>query len=244
MKTVVTMTCWTKRINQMPFFLDYFFATQTKKPDLFYLWLATEEFPDHILPLELLVAIQKYDIILKWIEKNEYVHKRWRVYPEHFEDVVISLDEDRKYPNDLVEQSVNCKYITNLYIPRVEQKYENIDLGFCGQCIIPPKTFPMEAYNIKYLNDRLEYSPKSDECWLNLFLLKNNIKITTDMSLYLPPEIGFECADDDTALYKHIGVYKPKIFKDLTNYMTKKYNFEVDMNKVNRIVNYMNIHSK
>ena len=228
----------------MPFFLDYFFATQTKKPDLFYLWLATEEFPDHILPLELLVAIQKYDIILKWIEKNEYVHKRWRVYPEHFEDVVISLDEDRKYPNDLVEQSVNCKYITNLYIPRVEQKYENIDLGFCGQCIIPPKTFPMEAYNIKYLNDRLEYSQKCDECWLNLFLLKNNIKITTDMSLYLPLDMCFECADNDTALYKQIGDDKSKIFMNLVNYMTKKYNFDIDMNKVNRIVNYMNIHSK
>ena len=244
MKTVVTMTCWTKRINQMPIFLDYFFATQTNKPDLFYLWLATEEFPDHILPLELLVAIQKYGVILKWIANNEYCHKRWRVYPEHYDDVVISLDEDKRYPNDLVEQSVNCKYITNLYIPRVEQKYENVDLGFCGQCIIPPKTFPIEAYNIKYLNDRLEYSPKSDECWLNVFLLKNNIKITTDISLYLPLEFGYECSDNDTALYKHIGDDKAEIFMNLVNYMKSKYNFDIDMNKVNRIVNYMNIHSK
>lgn len=243
MKTVVTMTCWTKRINQMPIFLDEFFATQTKKPDLFYLWLATEEFPGHILPLELIVAIQKYGVILKWIEKNEYVHKRWRVYPEHFEDVVISLDEDRKYPNDLVEQSSNCKYITNLYIPRVEQKYENIDLGFCGQCIIPPKTFPIEAYNIMYLNDRLECSPKSDECWLNVFLLKNKVKITNDISLSLPLDIGFECADNDTALYKQIGDVKPKIFMNAVKYMADKYNFDIDMNKVNRIVNYMNIHS-
>ena len=244
MKTVVTMTCWTKRINQMSIFLDYFFSTQTKKPDLFYLWLATEEFPDHILPLELLVAIQKYGVILKWIANNEYCHKRWRVYPEHYDDVVISLDEDKRYPNDLVEQSVNCKYITNLYIPRVEQKYENVDLGFCGQCIIPPKTFPMEAYNIKYLNDRLEYSPKCDECWLNVFLLKNNIKITTDISLCLPLELGYECSDNDTALYKHIGDDKAEIFMNLVNYMKDKYNFNIDMNKVNRIVNYMNIHSK
>ena len=64
------------------------------------------------------------------------------------------------------------------------------------------------------------------------------------MSLYLPLDMCFECADNDTALYKQIGDDKSKIFMNLVNYMTKKYNFDIDMNKVNRIVNYMNIHSK
>ena len=225
MKTVVTMTCWTKRINQMPIFLDYFFSTQTKKPDLFYLWLATEEFPDHILPLELVVAIQKYGVILKWIEKNEYCHKRWRVYPEHYEDVVISLDEDKRYTNDLVEQAVNCKTITNLYIPRFEKPVENVELGICGQCIIPPKTFPLEAYNEKYLNDRLEYSPKCD------------------MSLCLPLNYEFDCASGESALYRDIGDKKAVILSKLVQNMVTKYDFDIDKNRLNGILNYMNIQS-
>jgi hypothetical protein len=123
--------------------MDYFFKTQTQKPDIFYLWLATEEFPDHKLPMALEECISKYGIVLKWIEKNEFCHKRWYVYPEHYEDVVISLDEDSRYVNDLVERAKDCKSITNLWIPRTENYHEPYRLGFCGQCIVPPKTFPM-----------------------------------------------------------------------------------------------------
>ena len=249
MKTVVTMTCWTKRINQMPRFLDNFFATQTKKPDIFYIWLATEEFPDHNLPIELVNAIQKYGIILKWVEKNEYCHKRWRVYPEHYEDIVISLDEDVRYVNDLVERAGECKCITNLYVPN---SLENLDemnnvkyIGFCGQCIIPPKTFPLEAYDEKYLNDRLELSPKCDECWINVFLVKNHIKVTNDISLTTPTATNYTCAYDETALWKTFQNNKEnnkgKIFNDLINRMVSKYHFEFDNDLLEGIKPYINI---
>ncbi len=242
MKTVVTMTCWTKRINQMPIFLDYFFATQTKKPDLFYLWLATEEFPDHKLPMALEECISKYGIVLKWIEKNEFCHKRWYVYPEHYEDIVISLDEDLKYVNDLVERAKDCKSITNLWIPRTENYHEPYYLGFCGQCIVPPKTFPMEAYSEQYRNDRLLTTPKCDECWLNTFLLKNNIKLTVDISLLNPFELYFDCCYDDTALFKDFKTNgKSEMFLNTVNYMKNKYHFDIDMDKVNSIIKYMNL---
>lgn len=238
MKIVVTMTCWPKRINQMPVFLDYFFATQTKKPDIFYIWLATEEFPDHKLPLKLTEAIKKYNITLKWVEKNEYCHKRWRVYPKHYEDIVISLDEDIKYSNDLIEQSVNYKNITNLHIPTFKQ-YVNIDyIGICGQCIYPPKTFPLEAYDEKYLNDRLEFSPKSDECWLDFFMMKNNKKISNDISLILPTYVNYECSWDDNALFNIINSntnntnYKGVILENLVNHMISKYHFNIDSYKI------------
>ena len=238
MKTVVTMTCWTKRINQMPIFLDYFFATQTKKPDLFYLWLATEEFPDHILPLELLVAIQKYGVILKWVEKNEYCHKRWRVYPEHYDDVVISLDEDVKYADDLIEQAPNCKNITNLYVPNLDEHIDLDCLGICGQCIIPPKTFPMEAYDKEYINDRLEYSPKCDECWLNVFLLKNHIKVTNDISLVQPFYLRYDCSSNNSALYKNMN-NKPEMFDKLIKHMTEKYNFDINEADIQKVEKYI-----
>lgn len=242
MKTVVTMTCWTKRINQMPIFMDYFFKTQTQKPDIFYLWLATEEFPDHKLPMALEECISKYGIVLKWIEKNEFCHKRWYVYPEHYEDVVISLDEDSRYVNDLVERAKDCKSITNLWIPRTENYHEPYRLGFCGQCIVPPKTFPMEAYNEQYRDDRLLTTPKCDECWINTFLLKNNITLTADISLLNPFELYFNCSSDDTALFKDFKTNgKSERFLNTVNYMKNKYNFDIDMDKVNSIIQYMNL---
>ena len=242
MKTVVTMTCWTKRINQMPIFMDYFFKTQTQKPDIFYLWLATEEFPDHKLPMALEECISKYGIVLKWIEKNEFCHKRWYVYPEHYEDVVISLDEDSRYVNDLVERAKDCKSITNLWIPRTENYHEPYRLGFCGQCIVPPKIFPMEAYSEQYRNDRLLTTPKCDECWINTFLLKNNIKLTADISILNPFELYFNCSSDDTALFKDFKTNgKSERFLNTVNYMKNKYHFDIDMDKVNSIIKYMNI---
>lgn len=241
MKTVVTMTCWTKRINQMPIFLDYFFATQTKKPDIFYIWLATEEFPDHKLPIALEECISKYGIILKWVEKNEYCHKRWRVYPEHFEDIVISLDEDKRYPNDLVESAKNCKYITNLWFPKTNEYHEPYFIGLCGQCIVPPRTFPIEAYSEKYKEARIKCSPMNDECWLNVFIIKNNIKVTVDISLLNPFEFDFKCSVDDTALSV---THKDECFDLLlntVNYMKDKYNFKIDMDKINSLIKYMNL---
>lgn len=242
MKTVVTMTCWTKRINQMPIFMDYFFKTQTQKPDIFYLWLATEEFPDHKLPMALEECISKYGIVLKWIEKNEFCHKRWYVYPDHYEDVVISLDEDSRYVNDLVERAKDCKSITNLWIPRTENYHEPYRLGFCGQCIVPPKIFPMEAYSEQYRNDRLLTTPKCDECWINTFLLKNNIKLTADISILNPFELYFNCSSDDTALFKDFKTNgKSERFLNTVNYMKNKYHFDIDMDKVNSIIKYMNL---
>ncbi|WP_291631455.1 hypothetical protein [Clostridium sp.] len=99
MKTVVTMTSWTKRINCVARSIYYFMKTQTVKPDLFYLWLAEEEFPnkEKDLPNDLLMIIEGLHITLKWIKKNTYCHKRWNVYPEHMEDLVISIDDDVIY---------------------------------------------------------------------------------------------------------------------------------------------------
>lgn len=222
--------------------MDYFFKTQTQKPDIFYLWLATEEFPDHKLPMALEECISKYGIVLKWIEKNEFCHKRWYVYPDHYEDVVISLDEDSRYVNDLVERAKDCKSITNLWIPRTENYHEPYRLGFCGQCIVPPKIFPMEAYSEQYRNDRLLTTPKCDECWINTFLLKNNIKLTADISLLNPFELYFNCSSDDTALFKDFKTNgKSERFLNTVNYMKNKYHFDIDMDKVNSIIKYMNL---
>jgi len=142
----------------------------------------------------------------------------------------------------LIERAKECKSITNLWIPRTENYHEPYSLGFCGQCIVPPKTFPMEAYSEQYRNDRLLTTPKCDECWINTFLLKNNIKLTVDISLLNPFELDFNCCSDDTALFKDFKTNgKSERFLNTVNYMKNKYHFDIDMDKVNSIIKYMNI---
>ena len=46
MKTVVTLTSWKNRIKYLYNFLYIFYKTQKELPDIFYVWLSTEEFPN------------------------------------------------------------------------------------------------------------------------------------------------------------------------------------------------------
>ena len=59
MQTIVTMTSWSGRIEHVGSSIFRFFKTQTKLPDIFYLWLSEEEFPnkENDLPKDLLLTI-------------------------------------------------------------------------------------------------------------------------------------------------------------------------------------------
>ena len=71
---VITMTSWTGRIQHVSRAIYNFFKTQTKKPDLFYLFLSIEEFKnkESDLPQDLKLIINAYNIKLMWTKENEY----------------------------------------------------------------------------------------------------------------------------------------------------------------------------
>ena len=104
MKTIVTMTSWKQRINMVSEFIYIFLTSQTIKPDIFYLWLSADEFPSQFaeLPRELLLVSKHLGVTIKFCPGNDYVFKRWNVYPEHYNDLVISVDEDQFYDVDLI----------------------------------------------------------------------------------------------------------------------------------------------
>lgn len=111
MSTVITMTSYPKRINEVAKFIYKFMNTQIKKPDYFYLWLSTVEFPnkENDLPNELLLVAEAYDIKISWVEYNDGCMKRWNVYPKHFNDTVAAIDEDNFYDIHLVEKMETIK---------------------------------------------------------------------------------------------------------------------------------------
>jgi hypothetical protein len=193
------MTSYPRRIIFLKKQIEYFFNTQTIKPDLFYLWLSKEEFPEmeSNLPFDLLNIIKTYNINLMWCEKNEYCHKRWYVYPKHINDIVISIDDDHYYPNTLIEtiknlpiqNNVMYNIFSNYTYPAI---YENIKFywhcnafdnepskykTFNGQCVFMPNTFPLESISEENIKIRQKYCKLCDESWLMPFIKYNDIKI-------------------------------------------------------------------
>lgn len=199
MKTVVTMTSYPKRINVVGKFIYTFFKTQTVKSDYFYLWLSTINFPnkEKDLPEDLLLVCKAYNVIISWVNYDDGCTKRWNVYPKHYNDVVVAVDEDNVYDIHLIEKMKIVKSgkiyavwdsLTNYLVPDngINFKYRHykklnlpdhsIRMKLSGNSVIPPKTFPLDALNPAYLELRLKYCPKCDESWLQPFYRFNNIE--------------------------------------------------------------------
>ena len=193
------MTSWKKRIKFLGKFIYYFFATQTMKPDIFYLWLAEEEFPnkEKDLPDDLLMICSAFNVQIKWTKDNEYCFKRWYVFPEHNDDMVISIDDDMFYDprmiatvleeykrnpipcvlhysgcGGLIEITEGIKY--TITQNRVKSSVRNY---FIGQCAFTPHSFPLETLEPKIVELRKKICPKCDESFLHPYLIKDNIPI-------------------------------------------------------------------
>ena len=200
-KTVVTMTSWKKRINVLAKQIFLFFSTQTSKPDLFYLWLSETEFPkkEKDLPEKLLMTCEAFDVKIMWTPKNDYCFKRWYVFPKHYDDLVISIDDDIKFPSTLIAEAkkhineTNITYnifkdLTFMYDYSTkevrkfiyEQKISN-RYRFLGCSVICPRSFPLKCVDEKLQETRREISKRDDQAWIKAFMIKNETMIS-----YLP----------------------------------------------------------
>lgn len=212
MKTVITMTSWKQRIAYVGFAIWRFLHTQTEKPDMMYLWLAKEEFPDGLdsLPHDLVNLVKSNVVQLLWTEKNEYCHKRWHVYPMHDNDLVISIDDDIYYDKYLIQYAKSCarQYehliinisthpyhplsfngINRIFLPvQCDTPLPNMQL--CGQCIVLPNSFPLMAYDTKYDEIRNMVSTRCDECWLTPFIVHNNTNMMAHKFKHVPDTIS------------------------------------------------------
>ena len=77
-RIIVSMTSYPKRIMNIEKSIFYLLTKQTVKPDEIHLWLSIEEYPNQYndLPENIRLLIDSDTIILHWVQKNTYVHKR------------------------------------------------------------------------------------------------------------------------------------------------------------------------
>lgn len=197
-KVVVTMTSWKGRISHLAKQIFIFFKTQTVKPDIFYLWLAEEEFPkkEESLPENLLLICEGLGVKIRWTEKNEFCFKRWHVYPEHYNDLVISIDDDILFDANLIKEArkhINERNISynifkdltfrhgfNRNNTRIYDYRESrsIYYRFLGCSVICPNTFPLRCLDKNLLLLREKINRRQDEQWIKAFMVMNATKIS------------------------------------------------------------------
>lgn len=191
---VITMTSWPKRIKYVAKTIYSFFKTQTVKPDIFYLWLSEEEFPnkEKDLPEDLILICEAFDVKIQWVKENEYCHKRWYVYPKHYNDTVVCIDDDLIVDARVCEfakKHVADKKVYTIYnvltneisvLSGIKLKYTRVKncsnkIKLSGCSIYEPHTFPLECISSENIKLRKKYCKKCDESWILPFLVHNNI---------------------------------------------------------------------
>lgn len=107
----VTLTSWKGRINFIHKGLETL-LNNTIKPKKIILNLAIEEFPgkELQLPKEIIYLLKKYrNFEVFWVKKNNNVFKK--IIPtinRYKKSLIISVDDDILYPNDLIENMLKC----------------------------------------------------------------------------------------------------------------------------------------
>lgn len=203
-KLVITMTSWTKRIHMAAVTILHFIEHQTDSYDKFYLFLSKTEFKSiKELPETLIRLSNEGKIEIVFLEKNYFSFKRMFVFPKHYNDIVISLDDDTLYPSDLIK---TVKTYYRLYDKSIYNIFYNIggnldaingeqlnfyygvnnsntpvmfshSLMFFAQCVFMPQTFPLEI--IDYIELKNKISPHDEETWFTYFIIKNNTYLST-----------------------------------------------------------------
>ena len=223
------MTSWKGRINTTGAVINQFMEYQTFKPDVFFLWLSTAEFPnqEEDLPNSLISVIRKFKIQVKWQSANEYCCKRWNVFPEHFDDYVLSIDDDSLHSQHLIEDCIAeldklksnglLRCACNVWwqfsaIPtyandiKIKFKYTSDvpsqKIWLCATCMYAPQSFPLEALNSNVVKFRDTNLPKNDEAWLIPYALKAETQITFVHRNYSYVPIANEA---ETSLSKYNG---------------------------------------
>ena len=127
-KIIVSMTSYPKRIKNVPRSAYFLLDKQTVKPDEIHLWLSVEEFPnkEKDLPDDLNTFIECDAIILHWVPKNTYVHKRH----EYFK-IAKDTDKNIHILQDLSGRKIRVSY----KLKNVLKIYDRENVLFCGEDI-------------------------------------------------------------------------------------------------------------
>ncbi len=113
-RLVISLTTYPARIHLVSQVLDSIYS-QTRKADEIVLWLAEEQFPEKEkqLPHELLQLAAENRLTIRWCDDLKPHKKYFYAFQEYSEDLVITIDDDLLYPQDMLA----CLFASYLMYP-------------------------------------------------------------------------------------------------------------------------------
>ncbi|MBO4950846.1 MAG: glycosyltransferase family 2 protein [Clostridia bacterium] len=175
---------------------------QSYKPDRIVLWLAEEQFPEKVLPAQLL-ELTKHGLEICWVDDNLYGHKKhYNALIEQKEnELVITYDDDiiyspdsieklikthKKYPNCVVcnrAQAMSYDKAGNMNNPGRWETISNIGLEVPTYKILPSNgggcLYPFGAVRKELVDaDNIKKTAlKADDLWVMFVCAESGTKI-------------------------------------------------------------------
>jgi hypothetical protein len=197
-RLIVSLTTFPARINRVWLVIETILR-QTKKPDMIILWLSKEQFASkESLPKNLL-RLQSRGLKVELRDNDLRSHKKYYyTLQEYPDDVMITVDDDVFYRNDLIETlfqyhnayphciisnyAHKMKWINDKLAP-----YLNWDGGIIKECLDDDlffgsgggTLFPTTAFGKEVLDSSVFMSicRNADDVWLNAMCRINDTKI-------------------------------------------------------------------
>lgn len=187
-RIIITMTTWSGRIKNLPIILEAVMAN-TKLPDKIVINVSIEDFPNgyESFPKEVMVSINKYKSILDihWLKHNTKVWKKLiptllRYNSDN--DIIISIDDDFKYPNDFIETLYNdyVRYGKKNPVSGNKVVIDGIQYH-CGCCSLTKYAFFKD--NLGLLTEDV-YKAGSDDIYYTTVVNRGGRNYKTSSNLY------------------------------------------------------------
>lgn len=222
---IVSITSYPARIGTVNKAIETM-LTQTVKPDKILLWLSTENFPNKKsdLPAQLL-NLEKRGLEIRWCSKDIGPHKKYFYSMKEFKNsVIITIDDDIYYPDDMIENLINahnkypgtvccvCAHTIKMFEDYSFMPYNDWRYGECltdkpsdvvfpigyGGVLYPPNCFSEKLFDQKTIERTCLYA---DDLWLKWREIKEEIPcvlVTENMNLeFIDPD-----KTQKSALYK------------------------------------------
>lgn len=200
-KIIISLTSYPARINIVDQVVLSLFK-QTERADEIVLWLSTLEFPNTYkdLPECLSNLLGKKGFRIEWVNDNLKSHKKYFYALQDSEDIVITVDDDMIYSNQMVSTLMdsyrkhpyaisarNIHIITKTneeiapYLSWVAETNEYIGQERMDLCAIgvngilyPPKCSNANWFDISSIK---KYAENQDDLWLKFNQIVDNIPV-------------------------------------------------------------------
>lgn len=202
-KVIISLTTFPPRMKNIWMVLESLFR-QEEKPDKIILWLASSQFPSEELIDKRVLDMRKRGLEIRFCDDLRSHKKYYYTMQEYKNDIVITVDDDIYYPENLIKEllvkhkkhpkSIVCyrAHKITLTEDNLIKDYKEWDHGAnnyegpdqllmatgCGGVLYPPNCLDSEVFNVKAIK---ELSPDADDIWLKCMSI---LKGTTTVKVH------------------------------------------------------------